>query len=100
MVLSKTNKTIRLLHKLQDLLPTEALITIYKAFVRLHLNFSDVLFDRAFNASSHEKLESIQYNASLALARTIRGTSKETLSRIRFRITSAPLLAEKALSFL
>ena len=32
---------------------------------------------QAFNASFHEKLESIQYNACLAL--TIRGTSKEKI---------------------
>ena len=66
-VLSKTNRTIGLLRKLQNLLPRKVLITIYKDFVRPHLNYGDVLFDRAFNASSHEKLESIQYNACLAL---------------------------------
>ena len=59
-VLSKTNRTIGLLLKLQNLLPREVLITIYKAFVRPHLDYGDVLFDQAFNASSHEKLESIQ----------------------------------------
>ena len=77
--INKTNKTIGLLRKLQNLLPREALITIYKAFVRPHLDYGDVLFDQAFNASSHEKLESIQYNACLALTGTIRGTSKEKL---------------------
>ena len=78
-VLSKTNRTIGLLRKLQNLLPREALIIIYKAFVRPHLDYGDVLFDQAFNASFHEKLESIQYNACLALTGTIRGTSKEKL---------------------
>ena len=79
-VLSKTNRTIGLLHKLQNFLPREALITIYKAFVSPHLDYGDVLFDHlSFNASSHEKLESIQYNACLALMGTIRGTSKEKL---------------------
>ena len=72
-VLSKTNRTIGLLRKLQNLLPREALTTIYKAFVRPHLDYGDVLFDQAFNASIHEKLESIQYNACLALTGTIRG---------------------------
>ena len=78
-VLSKTNRTIGLLRKLQNLLPREALTTICKAFVRPHLDYGDVLFDQAFNASFYEKLESIQYNACLALTRTIRGTSKEKL---------------------
>ena len=44
-----------------------------------NFDYGDVLFDQAFNASFHEKLESIQYNACLALTRTIRGTSKEKL---------------------
>ena len=78
-VLSKTNRTIGLLRKLRNLLPREALITIYKAFVRPHLDYGDILFDEVFNASFQEKLESIQYNACLALTRTIRGTSKEKL---------------------
>ena len=79
MVLSKTNTTIVLLSKLQNLLPRETSITIYTASVRPHLNHGDLPNDQAFNASSHEKLESIQYNACLALAGTIRGTSKGKL---------------------
>ena len=78
-VLSKTNRTTGLLRKLQNLLPKEALITIYKAFFRPHLDYGDVLFDQAFNASFHGKLESKQYNACLALTRAIRGTSTEKL---------------------
>ena len=80
-IFSKTNRTIELLRKLQNLLPRAALITIYKAFVRPHLDCDDVLYDQAFNASFHEKLESIQYNACLALIGTIRGTSKEKIYR-------------------
>ena len=58
-ILSKTNRTIGLLRKLQSLLPRAALITIYKAFVRPHLDYGDVLYDQAFNALFHEKLGSI-----------------------------------------
>ena len=79
MLLSKTNRTIGLLHKIQSLLPREALVTIYKAFVRSHLDYVKVLFDQAFNASFHDKLESIQYSTCLALTEIIRGTSKEKL---------------------
>ena len=43
MILSKTNKTIGLLRKLQGLLPRQALITIYKVFVRPHLDYGGVL---------------------------------------------------------
>ena len=55
------------------------LITIYKAFIRPHLEFGDVLYDQAFNNSLKEKLESFQYNACLALTGAIRGTSKEKI---------------------
>ena len=78
-VLSKTNRTLELLHKLQNLLPIEAFITIYKAFVRPHVDYGDVLFHEAFSTSSHEKLEYIQDSACLALTGTVRGSSKEKL---------------------
>ena len=60
MVTTKINKTIRLLRKLQDLLPRTALITTYKAFVRPELDFGDIQYDQAFNLSFQQKLESIQ----------------------------------------
>ena len=78
-ILSKTNRTIGLLRKLQSLLPSAALITIYKAFVRHHLDYGDVLNDQTFTASFNKKLASIQYNSCLALAGEIRGASKEKI---------------------
>ena len=78
-VLNKVNKTIGLLHKLQNLLSRSTLITVYKAFVRPHLDYGDILFDETYNSSFREKLESIQYNACLALTGAIRGSSKEKL---------------------
>ena len=78
-VLNKVDKTIDLLHKLQNLLSRSTLITIYKAFVRPHLDYGDILYDQTCNSSLHEKLESIQYNACLALTRATRGSSKEKI---------------------
>ena len=75
-VLAKFNKTVGLLRKLRNILPRTTLITIYKAFIRPHLGYSDVLYDEVFNDSFKEILESFQYNASLALTGAIRGTSK------------------------
>ena len=62
-VQSKTNKTIGLLRKLQNTLPRQALITLYKAFIRSHLDYDVILYDEAYNASFHEKLE--KYNTML-----------------------------------
>ena len=76
-VLNKVNKTIGLLRKFQNFLSRSTLITIYKAFVRPQLDYGDILFDQTFNSSFHEKLESIQYNACLALTGAVRGSSKE-----------------------
>ena len=70
-VFNKRNKTIGLLLKLCNLLPREALVTIQKAFVGPHLDYGDVLYDQAFNNSSHAKMESIQYNACLAITGAI-----------------------------
>ena len=52
-------------------------MTIYKAFVRPHLDDDDVIFDEAYNETFHQKLGSIQYNACLALSGAIRGSSRE-----------------------
>ena len=62
---------------MQNTLPRQVLITIYKAFVRPHLDYGDILYDQAYNASFHQKLEKIQYNACIAITGAIRGTSKE-----------------------
>ena len=59
-------KTIGLLRKLQAVLPRPSLVTIYKAFIRPHLDYGDIIYDRAYNESFHQKLESVQYNAALA----------------------------------
>ena len=61
-IYSKVNKTIGLLRKLHNTLP------------RLLL-----LYDQAYTASFHQKIESAQYNSALAITDTIRGTSKEKL---------------------
>ena len=69
------NKSIVLSRKLQTILPRPTLLTIYKAFIRPHLDYGETIYDQAFNDSSHQKLEAIQYNAALAITGAIRGTS-------------------------
>ena len=44
-----------------------------------HLDYGDAIFDQAYNKSFDESLEILQYNASLAITRAIRGTSKQKL---------------------
>ena len=80
-MLCKINKTIGLIRKLQNLLPRTALITLYKAFVRPHLDYGDIIYDQVHNASFHQKLESLQYNVCLAITGAIRGSSQEKLNQ-------------------
>ena len=65
------------LSEFQQILPRQSLITIYKSFIRLHLDYGDIVYDRAFNESFHKNLKSIQYNAAIAITGVIRGTSSE-----------------------
>ena len=58
--MSKVDKTIGLLRKLEVVLPRPSLITIYKAFIRPHLDYGDIIYDQAYKESFHQKLESIQ----------------------------------------
>ena len=74
---AKVSRTIALLRKLQHVLPRYALITIYKSFIRPYLDYGDILYDKAFNESFHQKIESIQYNACLVITGAIRGSSRE-----------------------
>ena len=45
----------------------------------LHRDYGDILHDQAYNMSSHQKLESIQYNACMAKNGAIRSTLKDKL---------------------
>ena len=86
-LLKKVNKTVALLRKFQNILPRSTLLTIYKCFVRTHLDYGDIIYDQAFNNSFHQKIESLQYNAALAITGAIRGTlRKKKLSRTRFGV--------------
>ena len=52
---------------------------MYKAFERPHLDYGNIICDEAYNKTFHQKLESFQYNACLALSGAIRGSSREKL---------------------
>ena len=79
MVTTKINKTTGLLCKLQNLLPRTALIKIYKAFVRPHLDYGDILYGQAFNLSFQQKLGFLQFRPCLAITDVMRRTSREKI---------------------
>ena len=75
----KVNKTVAVLRKFQNIFPRSALLAIYKCFVRIHLDYGDIIHDQAFNNSFHQKTESLQSNAALAITVTIKRMSKEKI---------------------
>ena len=78
-IVNKVNKTIGLLRKFQNLLPRKSLLTIYKSFTWQHLDYGDIIYDQTCNTYFHQRLESLQYNATLTITGTIRSTLKEKL---------------------
>ena len=80
-VQNKLNKTIGLLRKLQSTLPR----TIFKSIIRPHLDYGDIIYDRAYSTSFHQNIKSVQCNAALAITGAGRGTSRrKTLSGVGF----------------
>ena len=78
MLQKRSLKQIKVL-ELSNILSIDALLTIYKSFVRPHLDYGDITYDQPQNESFCNKLESIQYNAALSITGAIRGTSKVKL---------------------
>ena len=60
-------------------LPRITLVTICKALVRPHLDYGNILYDQTFSNYFYDKLESIQYNACLAITQASRGTPREKI---------------------
>ena len=57
--INKTNKGIGIICKLNNILPRSALLTIYRSFIRPHLDYGDVIYDQPENESFSSKIESI-----------------------------------------
>ena len=52
------------------------LLTIYKSFVRPHLDYGDIVYDQPNNQSFSNKIKAVQYNAALAITNAIKETSR------------------------
>ena len=69
-MINKANKGIAITCKL-NILP--------RSFIRSHLDYGGVIYDQSENESLSSKIESVQYNASLATTGAKRGTSQKKL---------------------
>ena len=57
----------------------QALVTIYKAFIRPYCEYGDILYAKPNNETFINKTEKAQYDAELAITGEIRGTTWEKL---------------------
>ena len=56
----KCNRIIDLISRLSVTLPRNTLLTIYKTFVRPHLGYGDILYEKPNNEDFQNKLEKVQ----------------------------------------
>ena len=71
--MTKAMKVIGVITRLSKMLLWHSLLTIYKSFVRPHLDYGDILYDQPNNKSFCQKIETVQYNAALAITGAIKG---------------------------
>ena len=74
--IKKCNRIIGLIRRLSINLPQKASLTIYKSFVRPHLNYGDILYDKPSNENFQNKSENVQYRSCLVTTGAIQGTSR------------------------
>ena len=63
--------------KLSLLVSRQSLLFIYKSFVRLNIDHADIIYDKSHKGSFMEKIERVQYNASLSITGAFKGTQRE-----------------------
>ena len=97
--ISIANRGVGVIRRLYHYFPRKSMIQIYKSFIRLHLDYCDIIYHKHLHdifsseyyseiASSDplhnneqltNKIEAVQYNPALAITGCIRGTSREKL---------------------
>ena len=77
--IKKCNKLIGLIRRRSVNLPRSALLTIYKSFIRPHLDYGDILYDKPNNENFQNKIEKVQSRACLTIADAIQGTSRKKI---------------------
>ena len=60
-------------------LPRHSFITLCKAFIPPHLDYTDTIYNKPNNMNNCNKIESLGYSAALAITGAIRGSLKEKL---------------------
>ena len=84
--ISKACEGIGVIKKLHYFLPRHSLLTMYKSFIRLHVDYGDIIYDQPNNQASGDNIEVVQHNIShyWSYSRYIKG---KCLSGTRTSIT-------------
>ena len=73
--IKKCNKLIGLSQLLSTNVSRKALITVYKSFIRLHLDYDDILYEKPENENFKNKL----IRACFAITVVIQGTPRQKI---------------------
>ena len=77
--IQKAGIGIHVIKSINNILPPQALLTIYKSFIRPHLDYGDVIYDQPINESLRQTIVSVQYKAALTITGAIKGTPQAKL---------------------
>ena len=75
----KLPNLIGLMKKLSLNLSRNSLLTIYKLFATLHLDYADIIYDNSLNESFKGKIEMVQYNAVLVITGVFKGNTQDQI---------------------
>ena len=74
--MTKAMKGISVVKRLSKMLPWHSFLTMYKSFVRPHLDYGHILHNQPKTKSLCKEIETIQYNSHLAINGAIKGRSQ------------------------
>ena len=66
---------IRVIKRLSVNFPRDVLLRSYKLFIRPHLDYGDIIYDKPNNKFFKKKIENIQYKACIEITGAIQGTA-------------------------
>ena len=70
-----------MLKKMSNYLSRHSLVTLYKSFIRPHLDYADIIYDKPINMIIYNNIENLQHNAALAINGVTIGPSKEDCTK-------------------
>ena len=76
---NKANKAIMHPSELQIILTRSSRLIIYKSLIKPLFKYGYDIYDQPYNASFHQRAESSQHNAAVAITGSIRDSSRENI---------------------